>query len=306
MTSIKRTKGVYVLKKFLKGFLVIFISLLVASCSGNTNTSGTGNNDGGSSEIGNGNGNGDGSQKEEPRQEMKVNDIIVKALEATESLTSYTFEFDMEQKMDMIGNEMIMKGKTVMDVVLNPLSIYQKMDMTITINGESRDMGTETYFTPEGIYASDSVTNGWLKLPDELWEGTQSSGTQKGIEDQLKLLNEFMDSITMEQESSHYVLTIKGNDVSFAKLVNALALSNVDEETFMLAGDMTIEQFEYIMHFDKTNFYPIKNEIKSVVTFSGDGESTTFYQTLTGTYSNHNKFDKIEIPDEVINSVREY
>ena len=296
------------MRKILKGIMVILISIFVVACSGNTNTSETGNNDGASSETGNGdrNGNEKENPKEEPREEVKVNDIILKAIEATESLTSYTFEFDMEQKMDMIENEMIMKGKTVMDVVLNPLSIYQKMDMTITINGESRDMGTETYFTPEGIYASDSVTNGWLKLPDELWEGTQSSGTQKGIEDQLKLLNEFMDSITMEQESSHYVLTIKGNDVSFAKLVNALALSNVDEETFMLAGDMTIEQFEYIMHFDKTNFYPIKNEIKSVVTFSGDGESTTFYQTLTGTYSNHNKFDKIEIPDEVINSVREY
>lgn len=297
------------MRKILKGIMVILISIFVVACSGNTNTSETGNNDGASSETGNGdrNGNEKENPKEEPREEVKVNDIILKAIEATESLTSYTFEFDMEQKMDMIENEMIMKGKTVMDVVLNPLSIYQKMDMTITINGESRDMGTESYFTPEGIYTSDSISNVWIKLPDELWDSSiQSSGTQKGIEDQLKLLNEFMDSITMEQESSHYELTIKGNDVSFAKLVNTLALSNVDDETFNLVGNMTIEQFEYIMHFDKTNFYPIKNEIKSVLTFSGDGDSTTFYQTLTGTYSNHNKFDKIEIPDEVINNVVEF
>lgn len=288
------------MKKIFKGFLVILMSLLVASCSENINTSETGNKDGKTIRIDN------GEAKEEPRQEVKVNDVIEKAVEIADSLTSYTIELDMEQTMGNVGNEMSTKAKTIMHVVTDPLSLYEKMDMTLTINGESKEIGTEAYYTPDGLYMSDSISQQWMKLSDDLLGTTFQTNANNNIVEQMKLLHEFMDSIKMEQDSSQYVLTIKGNDVSYAKLVNALALSNVDEEVFLMIGNMTIEQFEYILYFDKSNYYPIKTEIKTVVTFSENGESTTLNQTIIGTYSNYNEFDKIEIPEEVINNVVEF
>lgn len=299
------------MKNLWKGFMLLFVCFLLVACNKGatqTNEDPSENEGIGQEEKQKDKKEGKKSSSENEKNEKNVQDFMNKVMDATQEMKSYTLEMTLEHEFsDTSGEVAKTTAKTTMDIVTDPLGFYQKMEMKIIANDQEQTTVTEAYYTEDGFYMSSPFSGQWLKMPGEMMEkNIDVNAFQTNPFSQVELISNYIDLISIEEDPSHYILRIKGKDKSFERLIRAFGQSNPEENPRNSFVEMNIQSFDFAFYYDKANYFPIKSELSAVFVIDSDDSSTTIKQFSTGTYSNINQFDKINIPDHVKNNFVEF
>lgn len=254
--------------------------------------------------------------KTEQSSNLTLQDVFKKSMEQSESIQSLSANIDMTQLIEVPSQEISMEttSKMNMDMVIEPLSLYQKGTTSMTMPGMpsselTDDMKMESYLTEQGFYMFDSMSNIWTKLPSDMYEQIMSmSQKQADPAKQLKDLESFKDDFTFEQTDSSYVLKLADSGDKFNELIqNQLADTMPDMmiEEQELLKEMNIEKVNYEIFIDKETFNITALNMIMDMTMVVEGEEMQLAQNLKSTYSKYNEVEKIVIPQEIIDNAQE-
>ncbi len=254
--------------------------------------------------------------KKEQTSNLTLQEVFNKSMEQSESIKSLSANIDMTQLIEVPSQEISMEttSKMDMDMVIEPLSLYQKGTTSMTMPGmpsneQADDMEMESYMTEQGFYMFDSMSNQWTKLPSDMYEQIMSmSQKQADPAKQLKDLEAFKDDFTFEQTDSSYVLKLAASGDKFNELIQkqlAETMPDMMVEEQELLKEMNIEKVNYEIFIDKETFNTTALNMIMDMTMVVEGEEMKLAQNLKSTYDNYNEVEKIEIPQEIIDNAQE-
>ena len=105
----------------------------------------------------------------ENKSKMTAQEVYEKAMAVSEEQKSMHAKMNIDQLIKIPSQEFEMNSKIKMDMdmVIEPLAMYQKMNVDM---GEQGEMDMEMYMTEEGFFMNDPESGQWIKLPDEMYE----------------------------------------------------------------------------------------------------------------------------------------
>ena len=251
----------------------------------------------------------------ENTSEMTLKQVYEKSLAQSESIESLSAVIDMNQliKVPSQGVEMNTTSEMTMDMVVEPLSVYQKGTTVMTVPGEesampAQEIEIESYMTEDGFFMYDSMSAQWMKLPTDMYAQMMAmSENQADPAQQLKDLEQFMDDFTFEQTDSEYVLKLEASGDQFNELVQKQLSETMPEgmvEEEELLKDLKIEKVYYEIFIDKKTFNTTGFNMVMDMTMPVEGEEMTLSQDLKSTFSNYNNVEPIKVPQEILDSAQ--
>lgn len=254
--------------------------------------------------------------KTEQMSNLTLQDVFKKSMEQSESIKSLSANINMTQLIEVPSQEISMEttSKMDMDMVIEPLSLYQKGTTSMTMPGmpsseQADDMEMESYMTEQGFYMFDSMSNQWTKLPSDMYEQIMSmSQKQADPAKQLKDLEAFKDDFTFEQTDTSYVLKLAASGDKFNELIQkqlADTMPNMMVEEQELLKEMNIEKVNYEIFIDKETFNTTALNMIMDMTMMVEGEEMKLSQNLKSTYNKYNEVEKIAIPQKIIDNAQE-
>lgn len=220
-------------------------------------------------------------------------------------LNSFSTNMDILQTMSMMGEEITVDMNLNMDMVVDPLGMYQYMSMNMEELGDE-EMTSESYFTKDGFYSYDSMIAQWVKYDDEMTlELLDLSNYQMDPIAQFEMMEKYYQNVVIIEHKDTYVLQTSISGDGFQDLLDemlnipGLGLGgDLDSAGFEL--DMTINQMDMVTVIDKETLYPLSGTMVSDMTMGIEGEEINIAQDVKYTYSNFNEIEEIVIPQEVI------
>lgn len=249
--------------------------------------------------------------EEENKSELTLEDVFKKAQEVADNVNGMHIDMDMTQSIatSESGEDITSLVKIDMDVVQDPLSMYQLMDMDM---GDFGKVETELYLSEEGMFMKSPEGDGWMKFPaeglDELVEMVDA-GPETTID--YDALQEFIDEFTFEQSDEHYILKLQASGDQFNKLMREeLASSDMmnmlSEDELEVLENMKTHQLDYEIFIDKETFETTAFELILDVEMSAMEEVVRIQQDVKAQMSQINEIEEIEIPQEVIENAVQY
>lgn len=278
--------------KYFSYIVMALVFLMLAAC-GNTANEGT-----------------EETTEQSPTPEISIDSILQQSIEAMTELQSFSMEVLTEQEITFPGEDTFTTTiEMVTDVTQNPVEFYQKMTMD-GLDAASGTVTSESYFVEEGVYMINSTDNQWVKFPDEFAETIkEASEAQLRPEEQLQMLTTYAEEITVTEEENHYVLAIQTSGADMMEMTMEL-MSGVNNEFGMLLGEMMhmmeIESLNYEIFIDKDTFYQTKMNIDLIMHMDIEGNQMTSVQSMTGTMFNFNGIERINIPQEAIDTAEQF
>ncbi|MBO0588257.1 DUF6612 family protein [Sporosarcina sp. E16_8] len=247
----------------------------------------------------------------ENKSKMTAQEVYKKAMEVSKDQKSMHAKMDIDQQIKVPSQEFEMNStiKIDMDMVMEPLSMYQKMNMDM---GEQGNMDVEVYMTNAGFFMNEPGSVGWIKLPDEMYEGMigQMGGGADPTLD-MNMFKEFADDFKFEQTEDSYILKLSASGEKFSKLFKKVATENVpagmemNEEQAEVLENIEVKSLEYEIFIDKKTFYTNAFNMKMDMTMKVEGEEMHIDQKVKADISKINKIDKIEVPQEILDKAVE-
>ncbi|UCZ52523.1 hypothetical protein LGQ02_17040 [Bacillus shivajii] len=248
--------------------------------------------------------------------EETVNDVesvLNDSIEAMEGLTSYSMNMDSTQSMVIDENEaMDFDTMIEMDLLLEPLTFFQKTSLDLGDMGMGMDMSFEydSYFSEEdGFFIEDPFVGEWAKFPESLMDEFLSlTDAQLSPEEQIKPFKDHISELSLEETDGHYVIRLKGEGAdmeTFAEQIGGMAGEGLDEMFHDIWSDIEIHQLEYEIFIDKETNYQTEANIHMELTMEIEGESMTMEQTSHLTLSRFNELNDLQVPEEVMNNAQE-
>jgi len=225
---------------------------------------------------------------------------------ANAELESFSTKMDMEQSMNIDGENMDFDSKLDMDVVQNPFSLKQVMTMELPEVGEQ---SIEAYLTEDGFYMLDPEQDQWMKLPSEFSEQIiQQSESQADLQTQLAQFDGLQDGLSVDETDEHYVLKFESTDDGFDQIFKETIENNMPAEMGLdmeMFDDITFNDVQYELFVHKDNFY--MSELNMIMDFDMEieGEKLNTKQNIQSTYDNYNEIDEIKVPEEVLDNAVE-
>ncbi|MGD7044353.1 DUF6612 family protein [Jeotgalibacillus proteolyticus] len=255
----------------------------------------------------------DGSDENE-NSDLTLEEVYEKSVQAGEDISSMEAVIQMDQNLTIPSEEMEMKTASTieMDMVLEPLALYQKVETTGEGMMESEEaMTVESYLTEDGFYMYDAASEQWTKLPKEMSdEIIQLSNSQNQPNEQLKALEPFMEDFSFEQDDSSYILTLNASGEKFSEFLIEQASETMPDLGMGMSAEELFEdtQFEDVMYeieIDKETFLPSRLDMDMTMIMTMQGESLEIDQQTETVYENFNTIDEITVPQEVLDSAVE-
>lgn len=249
--------------------------------------------------------------EEENKSELTLQDVFQKAQEVANNVNGMHIDMDMKQSIatSESGEEITSLVKIDMDLVHDPLSMYQLMDMDM---GDFGTVETELYLSEEGMFMKNPEGDGWMKFPteglDELVEMVDA-GPETTID--YDMLEEFIDEFTFEQNDEHYILKLQASGDKFNKLMREeLASSDMmnmlSEDELDVLENMKTHQLDYEIWIDKETYETTAFELIIDVEMNAMEEVVRIKQDAKAKMSQINEIEEIEIPQEVIENAVQY
>ncbi|MEG9295406.1 DUF6612 family protein [Mangrovibacillus sp. Mu-81] len=233
--------------------------------------------------------------------------IMNSAIEASENLDSFHVKMEMEQDIIPSGEEgeKVTQTSTIeMDYVTEPLGMYQTTEMTMM----GMPIESETYFTEDGLYTKDSMSNQWQAAPKELSDSiVEMSKNQADASEQLKQLKEYAKDVKFEEKEDHYLISFKASGDEYQSLVEDTIDSTLPEGLMpkeLLEG-LKVNALSYTYEIDKKTYHPLNFSVDMDFDMEIEGEKVQSVQKMNGSYSKINEIDDITIPAEVKESAVE-
>lgn len=241
-----------------------------------------------------------------------ADDILANTLSAMEQLKSYSITMNSNQTITIPEEEpMNMQIAMTGNIITNPLQFYISQEIISPEYFTEEPMSSEMYFTNDGFYMLEPITNSWLKYTGDFAESLlEMQNTQINPEEQLNLLKKFAKNITAEEDESHYILNFQADGESLKEFIAEMSgLINEEMLSFESLEDvldnMTISTFNYKIYIDKGTYYQTKMDIDMDISFTMEDETLSIKQTATSTISNFDNVGEITIPQEILDSAEE-
>ncbi|MGD6871838.1 DUF6612 family protein [Sutcliffiella horikoshii] len=251
----------------------------------------------------------DASEETEEQDALTAEEVLQKSTEAMADLSSYSMEMISDQEITMAGEETIkMVTTTTTDMSLKPMAMYQVTSIEDE-DGMMEGMENESYFSEDGFFLYDSMAGQWFKMPEEFTAQLNAmSEMQTNPAQQLEMLKDYTDEITMTEEEGHYVLNFEGSGEQFnemAGMIGGMMGDDMGEMMQEMLSMMTVNQLSYLVHIDKESFYQTKVLLNMDMEMDVDGETISSVQVMDSTLSNFDEVGEITVPQEVIDSAQE-
>ncbi|RWZ54850.1 hypothetical protein EQV77_12030 [Halobacillus fulvus] len=241
----------------------------------------------------------------------KLDDIYQKAAEASEELKSFAMTIDSEQIIEMTGAEstdeanpftggMPIQTTIESEMQTDPVAFYQ----TIEMMGQTM----EQYYTPEGLYMTSPLEDGWMKAPKEFVDQLNTmSAQQQTPADQLDMLKDYVDEFSLETEGSNYILTFTSEGENVQNLIEDSLKETMPEGQMPadIMESMTVNKVDYQFVIDQETYYPQTMDVEMDFTVDENGEQMNIKQSLHGEYSRFNEIEEITVPQEIIDEAKE-
>lgn len=244
----------------------------------------------------------------EKESTMTAQEVYQKAMEVSEEQKSMHAKMDIDQSINVPSEEFEMdsKIKMDMDMIIDPVEMYQKMTMDM---GEEGSMDIEMYMTGEGFYMNDPESGQWIKLPNDMYEdmiGEMGGGADPTLD--MEMFKEFIEDFKFEQTDDEYILILSASGDKFTGLLKEIAKDNIpagvemSEEETELMENMEVNSLEFEIFIDKETFYTnafnMDMDMKMVV----EGQEMNIVQKVKADISKINEIQKIEIPQDVLDN----
>lgn len=254
----------------------------------------------------------DGTKKEKV-SELTAEEVYKKALAAAEKINSAELTMDIKQKINIPSEDIAIDSTTKMDaqMILDPLAMYQNGKISMSMDGESMDMNMELYLSDNAIYTYDSESEKWLKMDGSMLE--MMANQQQDPTDQLKILEQFTKDLKFTQTDDAFILELTADGDKVKEISSELMkeympqelMEQFDEIGQDMLDALTVKTLTYEMEFDKKTFDLKDLDMAMDMSFEIDGETLDINQEVKATYQSINSIDKIEIPQDVIDSAIE-
>ncbi|MFJ5625551.1 DUF6612 family protein [Peribacillus loiseleuriae] len=255
------------------------------------------------------NGNSEAKTKtEKPMQKeesLTLEKVFEKTITASKDLKSLTLKMENDQTITSSSNSepTAMTSTIDMDLIQDPLSLYQVM--TMNIPGEDA-IKTESYFTKQGFFMYEPAQGAWMKLPDEMSTELLKATEQQGDPaTELKKMQEFIEDFTFEQDSSSYILTLNASAEKFNTFMQEQLAQSFGQSAGFDLQSVDVSELKYSYTIDKKTFYPTAMTVDMSFKTVEGSEEVTLKQKTNVTFSNYNGINEITIPEEVIKSAQE-
>ena len=253
---------------------------------------------------------------EENTSELTLEQVFKKSLAQSETIESLSATLDMSQLIEMPSQSVSMNttSNMTMDMMVEPLSVYQKGTTTMTVPGdesstEPQEVVMESYMTEDGFFMHDNMSQQWMKLPSDMYDQMMAmSDKQADPAQQLKDLEPFIKDFTFEQTDTEYVLKLAASGEQFNELIQKQLTEMMPEalvEGEELLKGINIENVNYEIFIDKETFNTSALNMVMDMTMAVEGEEMKLSQDLKSIFSNYNKVEPIKVPQEVLDSAQE-
>jgi len=246
----------------------------------------------------------------------EAGEVYQKAVEAGKKIESA--EIDMVMKQTIEGDPalgaMVMNMDIEAAVTLDPLAMHQTGNMMMEIEGMPIDTEIEMYMTESELYMFESMSQTWMKMDSSMMPA-ELAGLDQGPADQLDMLEPFMDQVEFTEEDDLYVFKFAGEGEEIEEFTQQIMEENLGEDMFAEFGedinqvmeDTTIHSIDFELHIDKET-YDTKSVIMDLdleIAADAEGNTMRLQQEMTAEYTGINTVEKIEVPQEVIDTAEE-
>ena len=238
---------------------------------------------------------------------LTAQEVYEKTLAVSDEQTSMHAKMNIDQLVELPSEEFTMNNKIKldMDMVIDPLAMYQKMDVDM---GEMGAMAMEIYMTEEGFFMNDPESGQWLKLPGDMYEELVAGMGSADPTLDMNMFKKFVEDFKFEQTDDEYILTLSAKGEKFNELFKEIALENMPagfdltEEEAELMENINVTSLEYEIFVDKETFYTTAFNMKMDMIMVIEGEEMHIDQKVNAKLSNINEIEKIEVPQEVLDN----
>jgi len=242
------------------------------------------------------------------KSKMTAQEVFEKAMAVSDEQKSMHAKMDIDQLIKIPSQELEMdsKIKIDMDMVIEPLSMYQKMNMDM---GEQGKMDMEMYMTDEGFFMSNPESEGWIKFPDDMYKemASQMAGGADPTLD-MNMFKEFADEFKFEQTDDEYILKLSASGDKFSELFKKVASENIpaglemDEQQSEVLDNMDVKALKYEIFIDKKTFYTNAFNMNMEMVMNMEGEEMHLDQKVKADISKINEIENIKVPVEIIDN----
>lgn len=230
-----------------------------------------------------------------------VDELIKKSSEASEGLKSFTTEANINQVIKMNDQEQKVDMSMKIDLVREPLAMYQEVKMSM---GDQGSQDVKQYITDQGIYSSVGGT--WTKLPDETRDQMIASLEQSANPtQQLEQFKSIAKDSKVTAEGDDYVLTADLSGEGLKELASSLMnQAGGDAQTAAMLEQMNIKNIKLTYAVNKDTYLPTKSDVDMVMEMAQDGQGISMDMKMDSKISNHNKVAPIQVPQEALDSAQ--
>ncbi|MFC7677956.1 DUF6612 family protein [Paenibacillus sp. GCM10028914] len=233
-----------------------------------------------------------------------VEELIQKSAEASANMKSFAMESDIKQNI-VVGEgenkqeenvDMTMKVETTLD----PMEMVQEMEMDIPGQGKQN---IKQYITQNGVYSS--ADGQWFQLPEENVKEIMSAmeTTSDGPEKQLEQFKSIAKDTKVSEEGDSYILTADVSGDSLKELAKSyMNQTGGNDQTAAMMELMDIKSMKIIYGVNKETYLPTDSNVDMVMSMEQEGQTISFDMKMKSKYSKHNEIDKIEVPQEALDS----
>ncbi|MFS0577409.1 DUF6612 family protein [Sporosarcina sp. 179-K 3D1 HS] len=293
------------MKNWLKGLAIVMLALALSAC----NSTATPKTETPADSEPNTNEETDTKNEEVDQQsDLTAMEVYQKAMEASEDMKSMHAKMDIQQKIEVPSEDMKMDSKIKMDLdmIIEPVAMYQKMNMDM---GEQGSMDTEIYMTEDGFFMFDPESEQWLKFPQEMSDDmmAQMGGGADPTPD-MEMFKEFADDFQFEQTDDEFILTLTAEGEKFNSLMKQAIADNMPagmemgEEEAEMMENMNVKSLKFEIFIDKETFQTNAFNMDMDMTMAVEGQEMHIIQKMKSIISKINEIEEIEVPQDVLDN----
>ncbi|MBE1555104.1 DUF6612 family protein [Sporosarcina limicola] len=239
---------------------------------------------------------------------MTAQEVYKKSMEVSKDQKSMHAKMDINQKIDVPSQKLKIdsKIKMDMDMVIDPLAMYQNMKVDM---GDQGKMDMEMYMTEEGFFMFNPELKQWIQMPAEMSKemmAQMGGGADPTLD--MEMFKEFADDFKFEQTDDAYILTLAASGDKFSSLFKKMAAENMPagmelgEDEAEMMENLEVKGLEFEIFIDKKTFFTTSFNMDMDMTMKAEGEEMHIIQKMKADISKINEIDKIVIPQEILDN----
>lgn len=249
--------------------------------------------------------------KTKDKKGLTLQEVFEKTTDASKDIKSLHADMELNQKINIPGQSepMDTKSNINVDMVLDPMTMHQKMKMEVQGGGQNQAIDMEAYLAKEGFFLFESTSKQWMKMPEELSKQViQMPEQQANPAEQLKQLKQFSDDFSFKQNDTQYILNLKASGEKYDQFLKDSAkqlLPDQFKQSEELFKNISFKNVKYEIFIDKKTFNIQELNLTQEMDMKIENNDMSIKQVMNSKYSDYNKLTKITVPKDVLDNAQE-